>query len=36
MDFRYLNGSGINHSWFSQRYSLKMSVEEDPNKPLII
>ncbi len=36
IDFRYLNESRVNQSWFNQRYSLKMNVEEDPNKPLII
>ncbi|CAF4921630.1 unnamed protein product [Rotaria sp. Silwood1] len=36
IDFRYLSGSGLNQPWFNQRYSLKMNVEKDANKPLII
>ena len=36
IDFRYLNGSGTNHSWFDKQYTVSINVEEDPNKPLIV
>ena len=36
LDYRYSHGSGPNPVWFKTRYPVKVQIEENTNKPIII